>query len=257
LLERNYDEVPWTTEQTFAGTLFTLIPWLVFSLLLAFSASTTSQPKAITLQQDTANAIAGLIVGIISEGIFLIAPVYFANRATNHRLHLRRIRWRAVFDVLGFRRFSVLRSLTLVILFFLAILAVNMLYSLLITALHLSIQTNDQVVLERGRTMPISTYTTLAAAVFIAPTCEEVFFRSFVFMGLRRGMSLTLSIIISALIFAIAHADPASFPVLIIIGIALAILRWRTSSIWPSIILHTLNNATSTLLIILTLRGVM
>jgi len=143
----------------------------------------------------------------------------------------------------------------LVFWFFLGLITVNVFYSFLIIAFHLHIQTNDQVVLDRGRVLPITTYVTLAAAVFIAPICEEVFFRSFTFMGLRRGMPLGLSITVSALIFAVTHADPASFPVLVVIGLALAVIRWRTHSIWPGILLHTLNNATSALLIILTLHG--
>jgi membrane protease YdiL (CAAX protease family) len=269
LLQRDFDEVPWTIEQTFAGVLFTLLPWLAFSLLLAIAAGsaqgtipttpdapTMSQPKVFSLQQDIVNAVVGLIVGIISEGIFLVAPVYFAKRATNLWLHAETARWRTILDTLGFRRFAILPSLTLVFWFFLGLIAVNVLYSSLITAFHLPIHTNDQVVLDRGRVLPITTYVTLAAAVLIAPTCEEVFFRSFTFMGLRRGMTLPLAVTVSALIFAVAHADPASFPVLFVIGLALAIVRWRTHSIWPGILLHTLNNATSALLIVLTLHGV-
>jgi membrane protease YdiL (CAAX protease family) len=174
----------------------------------------------------------------------------------NRSLHSRKTKWQAMLDTLGFRRFDVLPSLKLVIWSFIAIIAVNTLYSLIIINFHLHIQTNDQVVLNRGRVLPISTYTTLAAAVLIAPICEEVFFRSFIFMGLRRGMTLALSVVISALIFAVAHGDPGSFPVLFVIGLALAIIRWRTCSIWPSIILHMLNNATSALLIILSLNGI-
>jgi CAAX protease family protein len=256
LLQHNFDEAPWTAEQTLVGALFTLLPWLVLAYLLAKFASTTSQPKAFSLQQDIVNAIVVLLVAIISEGIFLIAPAYFVHRTTNHALHRWRASWQTMPAALGFRRFNVLRSLTLVILSFLGLIAVNVLYTLLIITFHLHIQTNDQRVLEHGRVLPISTYTTLAVAVLIAPICEEVFFRSFIFMGLRRGMPLTLAVVLSALLFAVAHGDPASSPVLLVIGLVLAIIRWRTYSIWPGIILHTLNNATSALLIILSLHGI-
>jgi membrane protease YdiL (CAAX protease family) len=60
---------------------------------------------------------------------------------------------------------------------------------------------------------------------------------------------------LSALIFAAAHFDPASFPVLFFIGLALAIARWRTRSIWPGIILHLLNNGLSAVLVVLALHG--
>jgi membrane protease YdiL (CAAX protease family) len=268
LLEHERDEVPWTIEQTFAGVLFTLLPWLIFSLLLAVGAwsgsgsPATSQPKVFSLQQDIVNAVVGLIVGTLSEGFFLVAPLYFAYRATHRWFHSETARRQTMPDTLGFRRFDTLRSLILIFVFFLGLIAVNILYSILITELnsipefHLHIQTNDQVVLERGRVLPITTYVTLALAVFIAPTCEEVFFRSFTFMGLRRGMPLPLAVTVSALIFAVAHADPASFPILFVIGLTLAIVRSNTRSIWPGILLHTLNNAASALLIIMALHGV-
>jgi len=253
LSEHTFDEVPWTLEQTFAGILFTLLPWLVFSLLLSLGAGL--QPRSFSLQEDILNAVVALVVGTISEGIFLIAPAYFVKRTTN-RFNPSRVRWRTMLYTLGFRRFNVLPSLTLIILGFLALIAVNILYSLLITAFHLNIHTNDQLILDRGRVLPITTYTTLVIATFIAPICEEVFFRSFIFMGLRKGMTLATSVIVSALIFAVAHGDPASFPVLAIIGVILALVRWHTHSIWPGIILHTLNNATSALAIVVSFQGV-
>jgi uncharacterized protein len=256
LLQHKFDEVPWTIQQTFNGILCTLLPWLALSFLLTSTSSTTQQTQSFSLQQDIVNAVVGLIVGIITEGIFLIAPIYFAKRTLAQPLYPRKIQWHAILDTLGFRRFNVLRSLILVILFFIALIVVNDLYSLSITVFHLHIQTNDEVVLARGRVLPISMYTTLAAAVVIAPVCEEVFFRSFIFMGLRRGMPLGVSIVLSALIFAVAHGDPGSFLVLFAIGLALAVIRWRTHSIWPGILLHMLNNATSALLIILALHGI-
>jgi membrane protease YdiL (CAAX protease family) len=90
----------------------------------------------------------------------------------------------------------------------------------------------------------------------IAPVCEEVFFRSFVFMGLLRSMPVWVAIVSSAFLFALVHQDLASFAVLLCIGLALAFLRWYSNSIWPGIILHALNNATSAVLIILTLYHV-
>jgi uncharacterized protein len=156
----------------------------------------------------------------------------------------------SVKQILGFKRFSLLRAAALIFIFILAIFLVNGAYEYLITALHLNIQVNDQVVLNEGKIAPITTYATLLAAVFIAPFCEEIFFRSFVFMGLLRDLPLGWAIVISALIFGVAHGDPSSFPVLFAIGLPLAYLRWYTRSIWPGMLLHMLNNGLSALLII-------
>jgi membrane protease YdiL (CAAX protease family) len=68
-------------------------------------------------------------------------------------------------------------------------------------------------------------------------------------------MPLVWAIIFSALIFGVAHADPGSFAVLVIIGLALAFLRWRTYSIWPGMILHALNNAIAALAVVLYMQG--
>jgi len=91
--------------------------------------------------------------------------------------------------------------------------------------------------------------------VFVAPICEEVFFRGFVFAGLLRGMAPVWAIVFSSLIFAVAHFDVGSFVVLFIIGLALAFLRWRTKSIWPGILLHMLNNGIAALGIIVVMLG--
>ncbi|HEY6407425.1 MAG TPA: CPBP family intramembrane glutamic endopeptidase, partial [Ktedonobacteraceae bacterium] len=157
---------------------------------------------------------------------------------------------------LGFRKFNVVRSLLLVVLSLIVILAVDNLYQYIITVLHLNLQTNDQILLQRSKIAPISTYATLLAAVFVAPFCEEIFFRGFAFPGLRKAMPVAWAIALSSLLFAIAHADPGSFAVLFIIGLALAFLRWHTQSLWPCIFLHLINNSLGALLIILTMQGI-
>ena len=69
-------------------------------------------------------------------------------------------------------------------------------------------------------------------------------------------MSLVWAIVLSALIFGVAHADPGSFVVLFFIGLALAFVRWRTDSLWPGILLHMLNNGIAALLIVLAMHGI-
>ena len=143
----------------------------------------------------------------------------------------------------------------LVVILFIAIFAIDNLYQYVITVLHLNLQTNDQVLLQRSKIAPISTYATLLAAVFVAPFCEEIFFRGFVFPGLCATMPVGWAIVSSSLLF-LAHADPGSFAVLFIIGLALAFLRWRTKSLWPGVFLHFLNNGLGALLIILVMQGI-
>jgi uncharacterized protein len=246
------DIAPWTTQQTFLGVLLTIIPWIVLALTLS-SFNTQSTPNArLSPQADLVGAIVAFIFSVLIEGAFLIAPLAFAHRA----FQAIRPHGRLVLRALGFRSFSPGQALFWIIVFILVILGVNNLYQYVITVLHLNIQTNDQVLLQQSKVAPLTTYATLLAAVVIAPFCEEVFFRGFVFPGLRRDMSVGWAIIISSLLFAITHADPGSFAVLFVIGLALAFLRWRTKSIWPGMLLHMLNNAIAAIVIILAMHGI-
>lgn len=251
--QKNAEEVPWTTSQTALGLVATLVPWILFILVTNSITSTRTTLKApLPPSTDAANAIIVFFLSSVIEGAFLIAPLYFAH----HAFRSLSSHWRRAWQALGFRNFNARRAVTWLFFLVVAILAVDNLYQYVITVLHLNIQTNDQVILARSKYAPLSTYATLAAAVFIAPFCEEVFFRSFVFMGLWRSTSLPVAIVLSALLFGIAHGDPGSFPVLFIIGLALAFLRWRSHSIWPGIILHTINNGLGALVIVLVMNGV-
>ena len=253
LIEKNVEEVPWTTSQTALGLVATLVPWILFILATnSISSSTTLSNTPLPPSTDATNAIIVFLLSIVIEGAFVIAPLYFANHAfrsvTSH--------WRRAWQTLGFRNFNAGRAVTWLFFFVFAIIAVDNLYQYVTTVLHLNIQTNDQFILAHSKQAPLSTYATLLAAVFVAPFCEELFFRSFVFMGLLRSISLPVAIVLSALLFGIAHGDPGSFPVLFIIGLALAFLRWRSGSIWPGIILHTINNGLGALVIVLVMNGI-
>lgn len=245
------DSVPWTTRQTLLGVLLTIVPWIALALALNSLGTPSSNNAPLPLRVDLIGAIITLVFSTIIEGAFLIAPFYFASAAFRE---LKR-RSRLALNALGFRTFPARHTAYLIIGLMVAIFAVNFLYSYVITIFHLNLQTNDQVILERSKQAPITTYVTLFVAVFIAPFCEETFFRGFVFPGLRRSMPVGWAIVLSALLFAVAHADPGSFAVLLIIGLALAFLRWRTGSIWPGMILHMLNNGLGAVSIILAMQG--
>lgn len=253
LVEHKPDEVPWTIQQTFFGILLTLVPWFVVVSLLNGGKTPTTPSTVLPLGTDITSAIITFIVSSIIEGAFIIAPLYFATRLNRSITPHLRPAWRA----LGFKEFNAGKAFILVILFGFIIIATNYLYQDAISFFHWHFQTNDQVILTRSKVEPITTYAILLAAVLVAPFCEEIFFRSFVFTGLCRGMPVYLAVILSALLFTIAHGDPASFPVLLIIGLLLAILRWQTKSIWPSILLHCFNNSLGAIEIILVMNGVL
>ncbi len=89
-----------------------------------------------------------------------------------------------------------------------------------------------------------------AAALLIivaAPISEEMFFRGFMFAGLRRSAPFVVAAVISSCVWGLFHyTGPGSWGVVLqlsIFGLALAWLYERTGSIWPTIAVHALNNA--------------
>lgn len=240
---------PWTRS-------FTCSKILISAGLAALSGSgntTTTHPLSPAV--DLTNAIILFVLNAIVQATFLIGPFFVARyvlQRLNSAPHIR-----AILQVLSFRSFNARRALPLVFVCFLTIFAINLLYQSLLSTLHLNVQTNDQTILQLGKIAPFTMYALLLLAVFVAPLCEEVLFRGFLFTGFQRSMPLAWAVVLSALIFAAAHNDLPSFPVLFCIGLLLALLRWRTRSLWPGILLHLLNNAWSALSIILVLHGVL
>lgn len=71
----------------------------------------------------------------------------------------------------------------------------------------------------------------------IAPIVEELMYRGLGYT-LLAPFGVAGAIIVIGIAFALAHGLIRAFPVLFVIGAGLALLRWRTGSIYPAIILH-------------------
>ncbi len=205
----------------------------------------TSATKPVPALQDAIGGVVAFLLSALLEGIFLIAPiiVIFSRRLPQTSFR-ERMGW------LGFRATPLLPALGVIVVALVIGLGGSILYSQLITVFHLPIQTNSETLLKEGQSAPLTTIGLLAAAAIAAPFCEEIFFRSFIFVGMLKRMPLWPSIILSALIFGVAHADIGSFTPLVIIGLALAWARWRSDSIWPGIVVHAINNTAAAVVLL-------
>jgi membrane protease YdiL (CAAX protease family) len=83
----------------------------------------------------------------------------------------------------------------------------------------------------------------LASICVIAPFAEELLFRGVVFAGLVQRMPLWAAAVLSGIIFGAAHGDPWGFVPLAIVGTGLALLYYRTRSLWPNVLAHAIFNA--------------
>jgi membrane protease YdiL (CAAX protease family)/uncharacterized RDD family membrane protein YckC len=83
--------------------------------------------------------------------------------------------------------------------------------------------------------------------VIAAPVAEEIFFRGFMFAGIRSHGSFAVAALISSGIWGLFHfTGEGSWPVVLqlsLFGVILCAVYERTGSIRPTIALHTLNNA--------------
>ena len=82
------------------------------------------------------------------------------------------------------------------------------------------------------------------AVGLLAPLAEELVFRGAILRALLQWCSKPwVGIVLSALLFAVAHMNPAQFPHAFLIGLLLGWMYYRTDSIIPGIVYHWINNS--------------
>ena len=104
----------------------------------------------------------------------------------------------------------------------------------------------DDLVLPGGYVI----FTVLALAV-ITPIAEEVFFRGFLQKGMGNSWGAAPGIILSAVVFAALHFQPAVVVPVFVTGLLLGALYWQTGSLWPGILVHGAQNLVAILGILL------
>ena len=72
--------------------------------------------------------------------------------------------------------------------------------------------------------------------------CEEFAFRGYILAGLRQGLGTRPAILLSSVLFALAHGDPFRLIPTFLLGLLLALLASRCGSLVPGILLHASHN---------------
>jgi len=91
---------------------------------------------------------------------------------------------------------------------------------------------------------------TFISLVILPPLAEETLFRGFLFTSFRRHMKLPVAVLLTSVLFALPHLfESGNGSLLWVVGIdtftlsvVLCILREKTNSLWPGILLHGLKN---------------
>ena len=89
----------------------------------------------------------------------------------------------------------------------------------------------------------------LLLGVFLVPIAEEIFFRGVLYQWMRDRLGVWIAIPGSALIFGLLHGEISVADATFVMGLILAWFYERSNSLWPSIIIHIVNNSLKLLLL--------
>jgi len=101
--------------------------------------------------------------------------------------------------------------------------------------------------LVRFQTVP-QTIMILTAGVLVAALCEEWLFRGLVQQSLEKFRDPAMAMVLSSVFFALIHFNPWTSIQILLLGLVLAYVAWKSGSVLPSMIIHALNNLFSLLM---------
>ena len=81
------------------------------------------------------------------------------------------------------------------------------------------------------------------SAVFLAAFLEEMLFRGFIQTSFENTFDVTKAVMSTTLLFAVVHFNPWWSIQIMIFGIILGVMAWKSGSIIPAIIVHFINNS--------------
>jgi hypothetical protein len=219
------NQVPWRTPQVMVG-IVAVIAAVVLALAALVPLSGRLLPEGYSAAV-VAWAGTHILGGVILAVVWLLA--------------LRR--YRLPLSVLGIRSSSLSPARTggLTVAVLAASLGFTVVYGLVAEQLGQDRQDYSGIIFPG--LLAIFTYQAIAV---VTPITEELFFRGFVFAGLRSSLGTRRGVVFSGLIFSLFHINPVEWGVVIpifVTGMLFAWLYQRTGSLWPCIAAHAGQNA--------------
>ncbi len=132
---------------------------------------------------------------------------------------------------------------------YLALIPTMFAWKALLDALQFEYEYQLPVLLVQGGGSPLEMSLMAILIVIVAPICEEIVYRGFLFRYLNRRVSIGLAIAISSCIFALMHMNLYSFLPLFVLGAGLSLVYRISGNIVSSITIHVLFNFVNLLMI--------
>lgn len=220
-----------------AGIAAAYIAWTFFGFMLAQAiiAVVIEVMKAAgvpfaTYDQAVVNTIANIVVYSLTLVLIIGVPLWVRKQKTT-------------LEDLGLTRLPVWKDF----LWLLAGLVAYVILTALVNGLSRVIfpgadYDQPQDIGFSGLTSQLQFIVTFISIVIVAPVAEEVMFRGYLFGKLKKVVKVWIAVILSALLFAVAHLQFNVALDTFALGVVLALLRVTSGSIWASILLHMLKN---------------
>ena len=110
---------------------------------------------------------------------------------------------------------------------------------------------NPLLELVLGSHDPIALGLLATTAVVLAPLFEETIFRGALLPVLAARFGPLAGVLLSGLLFAMAHISVGELAPLTVLGVGLGLVRLRSGRLWPSVLMHGLWNAVTFLNLLL------
>ena len=195
--------------------------FLVGGIIMSMFSSTPNQTDKVYLYLSF----------FVGQGVIILPPVYYLNIKKKSKIDSFRINQTSFNTIINTIIFSI---------------GVIILFDALDRVIHQIVPAPDYII-DLGKIMQPESNLGLIflflAVVVMAPIGEEIVFRGFLQKFLEEHWKdVTKAIIFTSLFYAMIHFNPYWTIQIYLLSVILGFLSWKTKSIIPSIILHSINN---------------
>jgi membrane protease YdiL (CAAX protease family) len=220
--------IKWTAKDAFISIIFLVVVLIGIYYGLAKIAPFLKIGDRISISNITSLSFSILygIQVLLMLGVVWFFAIYFRGSS---------------FKDLGLTYYSIIKTIWYSILALLLIFLINFIYVFIVTNVF-NIFPSDNKIEELVASKSVSTTILLIVVSIIAPFCEEIFFRGFLFQAFKKSWGTFSGLFISSFLFAAAHLELYNFIPLMAIGWILAYIFHKTKSLIPTIFLHAVYN---------------
>jgi membrane protease YdiL (CAAX protease family) len=171
----------------------------------------------------------GMLWGCVAGSVILLLAGYFTAGRTLKDFHFEPFSWRKVLP------------------FVLAYIILGTIVTVLETHFPAFRSEGMTTMLQANIKNPLLTLLAIGLAV---PFFEELIFRGWLYKKLELTFTSTISLIVTSLVFTLIHAQYNAYilTTLFALSMILGLMRQKSGSIWPGVIIHCLNNTVATLI---------